>query len=77
MYSAFLREVQALTSFEEHYGVSPRSTSLGFTLPDYASLGEPGLDAWERHYGQTACATPGSTPFSVLTACPPPLRLEL
>lgn len=67
MYSSFLSEVRSIVSFEETHSVPPRMTPLGFPLPDYASQGEAGMALWEKHYGATARAAPGSVPFSVIS----------
>jgi hypothetical protein len=66
MLTLFLAKARSVLSFEERFGVRPRSTPLGFSLPDYAQ-DAAGMDLWEKHYGKTARATPGSTPFSVVS----------
>lgn len=66
MYSTFLSKVRGLAIFEATHGVPPRTTALGFSLPDYGQ-DDAGMTLWEHHYGVTAQACPGSTPFSVLS----------
>lgn len=74
MYSAFLGRVRGIISFEDNYGVPPRTTPFGWVLPNYHALGtEEGNSLWEKHYGPSANSTQGEArprPFSVVSGVP-------
>lgn len=66
MFASFLAKARGVLSFEERFGVRPRSTPFGFLLPDYAQ-DATGMDLWEKHYGEAARGIPGPNPFSVIS----------